>query len=72
MPLVFAAIVPHPPVAIPSVGKDQAKQIEKTVVALEKLEKDLYAAKPDIVIIISPHGEVNPEAFTVNISENMK
>ena len=34
---------------------------------MEKLEQDLYSAKPDLIIIISPHGELNPAAFTVNL-----
>ena len=64
--------MPHPPVAIPTIGKEKSSQIKKTVDAMEKLEKDLYASKPDIVIIISPHGQVNPDAFTVNVSDHFE
>jgi len=67
MSLVFAAIAPHPPMLIPSIGKDQLKKIGKTKAALEKLEEDLYLAKPDIVVIISPHGSYFSDAFTVNV-----
>lgn len=67
MSLVFAAIAPHPPMLIPSIGKDQLKKIDKTKAALEKLEEDLYLAKPDIVVIISPHGSYFSDAFTVNV-----
>ncbi len=70
MPLVFAGIVPHPPIAIPSIGKDKLKQIEKTISSFEKMEKDLYASKPDVIIFISPHGKVNPDAFTINVSDS--
>jgi hypothetical protein len=37
MSLVFAAIVPHPPLLIPSIGKEAIKKIDKTKRALEKL-----------------------------------
>lgn len=67
MSLVFAAIAPHPPMLIPSIGKEQAKKIEKTKAALEKLEEDLYLSKPDIVMIISPHGSYFSDSFTVNV-----
>ncbi|MFA6919046.1 MAG: AmmeMemoRadiSam system protein B [Patescibacteria group bacterium] len=70
MSLVFAAITPHPPVLIPSIGKDNIKQIEKTKTAMEHLEKDLYASKPEVLLIISPHGDMKPDAFTINVCEN--
>lgn len=70
MSLVFAAITPHPPVLIPSIGKDNIKQIEKTKQAMERLEKDLYASKPEIIIVISPHGDLKSDAFTINVCDN--
>ena len=68
MSLVFSAIVPHPPILIPNIGKENIDKIEKTKQAMEKLEQDLYAAKPDIMVIISPHGEINGSAFTINLN----
>ncbi|MFA5029519.1 MAG: AmmeMemoRadiSam system protein B [Patescibacteria group bacterium] len=68
MSLVFAAIVPHPPILIPTIGKENLEKIQKTQKAMERLEQDLYASKPDILIIISPHGEVQHDFFTINLS----
>lgn len=68
MSLVFAAIAPHPPMLIPSIGKDQIKKLEKTRAALEKLEEDLYLARPEILMVISPHGSYFSDSFTVNVS----
>jgi aromatic ring-opening dioxygenase LigB subunit len=68
--LVFSAIVPHPPILIPGVGKDNLKKLKKTINGLDVLEEDLNAAVPDTIIIISPHGEINPSAFTINTNEN--
>ena len=64
--LVFSAIVPHPPLLIPNIGKDEIKKIEKTKQAMEQLEQDLYLTKPDIIIIISPHGSLFTDAFSIN------
>jgi len=72
MSLVFAAITPHPPLAIPSVGKENLEKISKTKEALERLETELYAAKPDILIVISPHGEISPDHFTINLSDKFQ
>jgi len=66
MSLVFAAITPHPPLLIPTIGKEAIKQVDKTKKAMEKLEEDLYIARPDIIIIISPHGVLFPDAFSIN------
>ncbi len=68
--LVFSAICPHPPILIPTIGKDNIKKIKNTVEAMKKLEQDLYAAKPEVIIIISPHGEMIPDAFCVNLNAN--
>ncbi|MDO8499485.1 MAG: AmmeMemoRadiSam system protein B [bacterium] len=66
MSLVFAAITPHPPLLIPTIGKDAIKKLKKTKEAMEKLEEDLYIAKPDTILIISPHGTLFPDAFVLN------
>lgn len=66
--LVFSAICPHPPILIPSIGKDNLKKIQSTVDAMKNLEKELYASKPDVIIIISPHGEIIPDAFSMNLN----
>lgn len=66
--LVFSAICPHPPLLIPTIGKDNIKKIKNTVDAMKQLEQDLYAAKPEIIVIISPHGEIIPDAFSINLN----
>ncbi|MFH1662172.1 MAG: AmmeMemoRadiSam system protein B [Candidatus Falkowbacteria bacterium] len=68
MPIIFSAIAPHPPILIPSIGKKNLKQIESTSKAMKKLEEDLYVAKPDTILIISPHGPIQPDAFTMNLN----
>ena len=67
MSLVFAAITPHPPILIPAIGKDNLKKIDTTKKAMEKLEEDLYLSHPDILLLISPHGKLFPDAFSMNV-----
>jgi len=68
MSLVFSTIVPHPPMLIPAIGKEHSGRAASTKAALERIETDLYSSKPDLIIVISPHGELNSKAFTINMS----
>jgi AmmeMemoRadiSam system protein B len=64
--LVFSAIAPHPPLLIPSIGRDNLKVIKKTEEAMKKMANDLYGCKPETVVIISPHGEIDENKITIN------
>jgi len=55
--LVYAGIIPHPPFAIESVGKDYTSKLEKTIDGLKSVGEDLVALNTDTVVIITPHGE---------------
>ncbi|MFA6170913.1 MAG: AmmeMemoRadiSam system protein B [Patescibacteria group bacterium] len=68
MSLVFSSIVPHPPLIIPSVGKENAALLKKTSESYKKLEEDLYASQPETLIIISPHGCIQENSFSLNQS----
>ncbi|MDD5341195.1 MAG: AmmeMemoRadiSam system protein B [Patescibacteria group bacterium] len=70
--LVFSAICPHPPILIPTIGKDNLEKIKKTQDAMKKLEEDLYASKPELIVIISPHGAMIPDAFSINLNSSYK
>lgn len=56
--LVFACISPHPPIILPAVGSpaDRA-QVKKTIESLEKLGNELAKAKPECILISSPHPD---------------
>ncbi|MGC9048822.1 MAG: AmmeMemoRadiSam system protein B [Patescibacteria group bacterium] len=67
--LSFTAITPHPPIIIPTIGKENLIIVKKTIKALEKLEKKIAAVSPEIIIIISPHGPIFSDAFCFNAAE---
>lgn len=66
MSLVFAGITPHPPTLLSTIGGDATEDVKGTRAALERLEQDLYVARPHLVIILSPHTGKFPHTFTVN------
>lgn len=75
--ITFACFVPHSPILIPEVGKENLEKLKDTAEAYKSLEHDLYSSKPDILIIISPHANVQTnQFFTINqqpkLSANFK
>src|SRR3990167_6824055 len=63
--IVFGCVTPHPPLLIPDVGKGQEQEISNTIKAMQKLAKDLSTTRPDIALIISPHGQWQYDAMGV-------
>ncbi len=58
MPIVFAAISPHPPIILPSVGSEEDRlKVKNTTQALENLGKKFSSLKTDYLIISSPHPD---------------
>lgn len=66
MSIVFAAITPHPPILLPSVPENVRERLAGTRAAFGDLEKELYAAQPEVIVIISAHTGAFKESFTVN------
>ncbi|MCB9802634.1 AmmeMemoRadiSam system protein B [Candidatus Nomurabacteria bacterium] len=64
--IVFASFVPHSPLLIPEVGKNNLAQLQNTVDAYQKLEQDIYAAKPDVIFLIARHADILPASFSIN------
>ncbi len=56
--IVFAAVAPHPPLLLPSVGSENDREkVKKTIENLEFLGKKLKETKPNLIIISSPHQD---------------
>lgn len=68
--IVFSAIVPHSPLLIPSIGKNESEKLAHTRQAYIELEHALYAAKPETILIISPHAQMYPDSFSGNMHDH--
>lgn len=66
MSLVFAALVPHPPLLLPAIGREHSRLLEKTSGSFAKISTALTQAQPDTILVISPHLSIMPETFTIN------
>lgn len=67
--LVFAAITPHTPLLIPTIGRENLKAMRASVNALEHLADDFYLSKPDTVLVISSHATQYKDAFAINLHD---
>lgn len=70
--LVGCAFMPHPPLMIPEVGKEELAQIKNTVAAATQVSEMLKEANPQTVVIITPHGPVFEDAVTVSIHPRLR
>jgi AmmeMemoRadiSam system protein B len=68
MSLIFSGISPHPPIIIPEIGGNDLKKAQKTISALKEMNGDLYVAQPEVILIISPHSQIMPEAYSLNLA----
>ncbi|MFA6018307.1 MAG: class III extradiol dioxygenase subunit B-like domain-containing protein [Patescibacteria group bacterium] len=67
--IVFAGIVPCSPLLLPSINPEHIHKIEKTREALKNLSEELFAAKPDTIVIFCEHTNTPDDAFTINVSD---
>lgn len=49
-------IVPHPPLILPQIGQGEELKVQKTLAAYRTIAKEIVGAKPDVVIISTPHA----------------
>lgn len=62
--IIYAALSPHPPIIIPEVGGEKAREVNSTVQAMQSMARELLAESPDTVVFITPHGNVFADCIT--------
>lgn len=72
MAIVAAAVVPHSPLLIPTIAKHHAASLKETVAAVEQIVNDCYAAEPDVIVVLTPHGESHPNSLVVHTAEQFQ
>lgn len=63
--LKMVAFFPHPPIAVPEVGKKEAAKVRITTKAMGKLAEELAEINPQLIVAITPHGHVFSDAVTI-------
>lgn len=70
MPILNAIMVPHPPLIIPQVGRGEEKKIQSTIKACRKAAALVAAARPDTVVITTPHSALYADWFHISPGES--
>ncbi|GMU25514.1 MEMO1 family protein [Patescibacteria group bacterium] len=66
--IVFSALVSHTPLLAKSIGKERRDALAATLKSFQALEEELYLARPETIVIMSPHAQSYPDAFSANIA----
>lgn len=66
MAVIGAALVPHPPLIVPQVGRGGEKQIQKTAEEYVKAAGFIASLEPETVVIISPHSIMYRDYFHIS------
>lgn len=66
MAIVSAIMVPHPPVAVPEVGRGRESEIQATLDALRSASETLISSEPDTVVVLSPHSVMYGDYFHIS------
>ncbi len=72
MPLNFGSITPHPPILIPTIGKENLEKLKSTRASLKILNQKLIENEIETLIIISPHGIISEDHFIINSASNFE
>ncbi len=66
MGIIAAYAVPHPPLIIPCVGRGQQDAIERTIDSFQKVAAAIATARPQTIVIISPHAPAFRDGFFIS------
>jgi AmmeMemoRadiSam system protein A/AmmeMemoRadiSam system protein B len=61
--LVFAGIVPHPPIMVPEVGRDAIAEVRGSIEAMREFTGRIIESGAETVVIVSPHAPLDMRAF---------
>ncbi len=67
--IVFSGVVPHSPLLLTTIGKDNQAKLKKTLDAINEIAENLYVSNPDTIVLISSHETQHEHAFSINLSD---
>ncbi|MEM7584275.1 MAG: class III extradiol dioxygenase subunit B-like domain-containing protein [Acidobacteriota bacterium] len=59
----FSALLPHPPIIVPEVGRERLDDCRATFDACRDVARRMMAARPDRLVLVSPHAPRRNGAF---------
>ena len=66
MALIAAFVMPHPPLAVPSVGRGQEDGIGKTLAAFHEASEEIAGLMPETIVFITTHSVLYSDYFHIS------
>ena len=70
MSWIWSALMPHPPILVPEVGRGRQNEAAKTLRGLQRLTSGL--PKPDVLVVLSPHQPYAMGALFMNEAKSYR
>jgi len=72
MSILRAYVLPHPPLAVPGVGRGDENKIQATLAAFDEVAKEIAEIVPETIIFITPHNVVYSDYFHISPGKGAK
>ena len=72
MSWLWAALMPHPPVIVPEVGRGREREAPATVDGAESLSELVSERRPDCLLVLSPHQLYAPQSLFLYVAPRLK
>jgi len=72
MPILCAYALPHPPLAVPAVGRGEGQKIQATLSAFDQAAREIAALAPETIIFITPHNVLYSDYFHISPGKSAK
>jgi aromatic ring-opening dioxygenase LigB subunit len=66
MSLSFTAVVPHSPLLLPSISRENIQQVKATVSAYHKLVRAASMQNIETILVISSHNPIDNSSYVIN------
>ncbi len=70
--IVGFALMPHPLAMVSEIGRVEIKNLQKTIKAAEQTAQRIKEENPQTVILMTPHGQVCPDAVTIAVQPRVR
>ena len=72
MAIIRAYALPHPPLAVPDVGRGQENKISRTIQAFNDASEEIAELAPETIVFITPHNVLYADYFHISPGESAR
>lgn len=65
-------LMPHPPIIIPEIGKEELVKVKKTVEGMREAARRIVKLNPNTIIVITPHGPLLYEDLSISLYPRLR